>query len=304
MAAALIAVPAAAQEKPDGMPQDIADLLREIGPVIEVARTGAAYAELHPSEPYEGVLVYRDLQYGPHERHVLDVFASPENEGGRPVLVFVHGGGFTGGSKRGPNSFYYDNISRWAADHGMVGVQINHRLAPEHQYPAGVEDLDRVVHWMRENIGVYGGDAEKVVLFGHSAGASHVADYVAARGQDAQPVAGAVLMSGGAYDIGSGASFRAAYYGEDESRYAEMSPLPGLVATDIPLLIVDGELDTPDAIAQTALLTDALHAAAKPVNHVRLPNHSHLSEAFAIGTADNSLTDPLRAFVAGAAAAR
>jgi acetyl esterase/lipase len=300
-AASLIAGAAFAQEKPAGMPQDIADMLREIGPAIEVQRTGPAYTALHTPEPYEDVLLYRDVKYGPHERHVLDIFASPENVGGKPVLVFVHGGGFTGGTKHGEGSAFYDNISRWAANNGMVGVQITYRLAPEFQFPAGVEDLDRVVEWLKENAAIYGGDPEQIVLWGHSAGASHVADYVAAHAEEEEPeLAAAVLMSGFYQLDADEPSVWASYYGEDSSSYGAMAALPGLVETDVPLLVVDAELDLPDANAQADLLVRALEEAGKPVHRVHLPNHTHISEAYAIGTADTSLSDPLKAFVAEA----
>lgn len=292
----------AQMEKPEGMPQEVADMLREVGPVIEVQRTGAAYAAMQPSEPYEDVLVYRDLTYGPHERHVLDIFASEDNAMGKPVLVFVHGGGFTGGTKHSEGSPFYDNISLWAAKNGMVGVQITYRLAPEFQYPSGVEDLDRMMEWMRFNIGVYGGDPEKIVLWGHSAGASHVADYVASHSDEDDPaLAGAVLMSG-FYDLGDEPSVWASYYGDDSSKYADMAALPGLVETETPLLIVDAELDLPDANAQAKLLEDALDDARRPVHRVHLPVHNHISEAYAIGTADMSLSAPLKDFVMEATA--
>ena len=55
----------------------------------------------------------------------------------RPVLVFVHGGGFTGGNKSTPGSPFYDNVPLWAARNGLVGVNITYRLAPQHPWPAG-----------------------------------------------------------------------------------------------------------------------------------------------------------------------
>src|SRR5690349_16744669 len=66
---------AASSSQQHGMPADIAAALREIGPKIDGPRTAALYAPLQPVEPYSGVTVTRDLHYGPHERHVLDVFA-------------------------------------------------------------------------------------------------------------------------------------------------------------------------------------------------------------------------------------
>jgi hypothetical protein len=54
-----------------------------------------------------------------------------------PVLVFVHGGGFVGGSKGGPGQALHDNIGRFAVEHGLIGATINYRFAPEFKFPSG-----------------------------------------------------------------------------------------------------------------------------------------------------------------------
>src|SRR6185437_250510 len=90
----------------------------------------------------------------------------------RPVLVFIHGGGFNRGAKSTPGSPFYDNIGLWAVDHGLVGVTINYRLAPQYQWPSGIEDLTLVVAWLKGHIAQYGGDPDKIFLWGHSAGAA------------------------------------------------------------------------------------------------------------------------------------
>src|SRR5512140_1558298 len=119
--------PAASQ-----VPPQIAEKLRQIGPVIAPPLTAALYAPLQQREPYAGVRVTRDERYGADARHRLDVF-SPESGGGaRPVLVFVHGGGFVAGNKRINDSPFYDNIMLWAVKNGMVGVNMTYRLAPQH----------------------------------------------------------------------------------------------------------------------------------------------------------------------------
>src|SRR6266702_4376630 len=61
----------------------------------------------------------------------LDVVWDGKTTGARPILVFVHGGGFTGGDKHTPGQFTNDNIMKWANDLGMVGGEINDRLAPK-----------------------------------------------------------------------------------------------------------------------------------------------------------------------------
>jgi acetyl esterase/lipase len=281
-----------------GMPQDIAAELRSIGARIETQRTAELYAPLHPKEPYAWLTVTRDLKYGPHERNALDVFTPAVAGTGNPVVVFVHGGGFARGAKRTEGNPFYDNIGLWAVGADMVGVTLNYRLAPESIGPSGIEDLTAAVAWLEANVARYGGDPSKIVLWGHSAGAAHVADYVAnaaKRNLDAG-VAGAVLTSG-FYDLGQEVSVWKVYYGEDVATYVERSSLAGLVATPVPLLVTDAELDPDMFREETERLVAARAAAGKPVERVHLTGHSHISETYAVGTGDRSLSIPVLRFV-------
>jgi triacylglycerol lipase len=282
-----------------GMPPEIAAELRAIGARIEPVRTGELYAPLHPKEPYPWLAVTRDVAYGSHERNVLDVFTAPTPGTGKPVVVFVHGGGFARGAKHTPGSPFYDNIGVWAVGYGLVGITVNYRLAPEHTWPSGIEDMAAIVTWLKANVARYGGDPNKIFFWGHSAGAAHVADYVANRanaGREAG-VAGAILTSG-FYDLGTEVSVWQAYYGADVASYAERSSLPGLLKTTVPLLVVDAELDDPvNFQAQADKLTAARAAAGKPVERVHLAGHSHISETYAVGTGDRSLSGPVLAFI-------
>lgn len=292
-----------ALEKPPGMSPEIAAALREMGPKID-PRTAALYAPLFPKEPYPNVSLSRDVRYGADERNVLDIFTSPAGAGDgpraqrRPVLVFIHGGGFTRGSKHTPGTPFYDNVGLWAAAHGLVGVTLSYRLAPQHQYPSGVEDVTAAVTWLQGHIARYGGDPRAIFLWGHSAGAAHVADYVAhLANTGAKPVIAGAILTSGFYDLGHEVSVWKDYYGTDVSRYPERSSLAGLLRTTTPLLATDAELDPEMMQVQTDELVKARAAAGKPIERVFLPNHSHLSETYAVGTADESLSGPVLRFV-------
>ena len=281
-----------------GMPEEIAAELRTIGARIETQRTAELYAPLQPKEPYSWLTVTRDLKYGPHERNALDVFTAPVAGAGKPVVVFVHGGGFARGAKRTEGTPFYDNIGLWAVGADLVGVTLNYRLAPQGTWPSGIEDLTVAVAWLKANAARFGGNPSNIVLWGHSAGAAHVADYVANAakcGLDAG-VAGAVLTSG-IYDLGAEVSVWKVYYGEDVATYAERSSLPGLVATSVPLLVNDAELDPDMFREETDKLVAARAAAGKPIERVHLEGHSHLSETYAVGTGDRSLSGPVLEFV-------
>ncbi len=283
---------------PAGMPDDIAGIIRGIGPNID-PRIGKLYEPLQQREPYTDAVVTRDVAYGPAPRNTADVFIPLERGPRKPVVVFLYGGGFAGGSKHTPGSAFYDNIGRWAAAHDFVGVTANYRLAPQAQFPAAVEDMTALITWIRAHITEYGGDPQRIFLWGHSSGGAHVADYLAHAAlthKDPQ-VRGAILMSAAVYDLGHEVSIWKAYYGDDVSRYATESSLPGLLKSHTPLLVTDAELDPENFQTQADELTQARKSAGRPVQRLHVLGHAHLSEAYAIGTADDSVSGPVLKFI-------
>jgi triacylglycerol lipase len=302
VAAGLLGLTSAqAQESP--MPDDIAWKLIEIGRAVDSAKTAAIYAPLQEKEPYLGVKVQRDVKYGPAERNLLDVFTPEAGGASRPVLIFVHGGAFVEGNKRRtPDSPFYDNIMLWAVRHGYVGVNITYRLAPKSPWPAGAEDVASAVQWVAANIPQYGGDPSRVFLMGHSAGAIHVATYVAHPEFHKVPgggLAGAIMVSG-IYDLTATplGDQEMAYFGSDPSLYQERSSLAGLRATALPLMIVSSELDLPRFVEQFELLKQATcKRASGCARAVMLPQHSHMSEVYSINTSDDRLTREIAEFM-------
>jgi len=300
VAAMTIAGSAWAQQSP--MPEELAWKLTEIGRVIDPPKTAALYAPMQQKEPYAGVKTERDVKYGTADRHLLDVFTPEATSGPRPVLIFIHGGAFVAGNKRGPGSPFYDNIMLWAVRSGFVGVNATYRLAPQSTWPAGSEDAAAVVAWVAGQIGARGGDPARIYLMGHSAGAVHVANYVAHpefhKVKDGG-LAGAVMVSA-LYELGKAplGDGEVAYFGTDPSRYAERSSLAGLLATKTPLMIASAELDPPRFVEQFESLKQASCKRPSGCAHATmLPQHSHMSEVYAINTADTRLTDEILKFV-------
>jgi triacylglycerol lipase len=300
VATAVIASTAQAQEAP--MPEELAWKLLEIGRVVDPPKTAPFYAPLQQKEPYQGVKTERDVKYGPADRHLLDVFTPEASSSSRPVLIYIHGGGFVAGNKRNPGSPFYDNIMLWAVKSGFVGVNATYRLAPQSAWPAGAEDLAAVVQWVSEKIAERGGDPARIYLMGQSAGAVHVAGYVShpefhkVKGGG---LAGAVMVSG-IYDLTASpvGDAEIAYFGADPSRYAERSSLQGLLATKIPLMVTAAELDPPRFVEQYELLKQAACKRVSGCAHsFMLPQHSHMSEVYAINTADTRLTNEILDFV-------
>jgi triacylglycerol lipase len=81
------------------------------------------------------------------------------------------------------------------------------------------------------------------------------------------------------------------------AKYAERSSLPGLTKSAVPLLVTDAELDPEMFRVETDKLASARAAAGKPVGRVHLKSHSHISETYAVGTGDRSLSTPVLEFV-------
>jgi acetyl esterase/lipase len=261
------------------------------------------YAPLHKKAPKANASIMRDIKYGRNERHRLDVFRPrAKSKTGRPVLIFMHGGGFVAGDKTQPGSFIYDNIGLWAARQGYVGVNMTYRLAPAHQWPAGAEDVAAAVNWVYRKIADHGGDRKKIFLMGQSAGAAHVANYIAEPAfhkVKGGGIAGGLLISG-IYDLIEAAHDErlTSYYGTDESTYAARSSLKGLAETKVPLLFSLSEFDPFDFQNQAALVTAAFIKSRKACPRmIYLTNHNHLTSSLQINVEPDTLGPEIKSFI-------
>ncbi|WP_339102768.1 alpha/beta hydrolase [Haloterrigena salinisoli] len=90
----------------------------------------------------------------------------PAGETPRPTICFFHGGGFVVGSVDG----YDETCRKLAAETGYTVASVEYRLAPEHPFPAALEDCYAALEWAGEEIETLGGDRDRIVLMGDSAG--------------------------------------------------------------------------------------------------------------------------------------
>lgn len=268
-------------------PQMVANSMAIYGPYV-----GDAVADVRRIE--------RDIAYGSHERHRLDIFTQDDN-GSRPVLVYVHGGGFIGGDKAIPGTPFHDNIGGWAVRQGFVGVAMTYRLAPENPWPAGAEDVAAAIAWLRRNIASFGGSPERIFVAGQSAGAAHVASYLAMRElhDGTPPVAGALMFSG-LYDVTGmeKGPLELQYFGSDDSLAERQSALSGLIASRVPMLFTVAEHDPPTFQKQAAILIARWFAEKQSLPRMLyMPDANHMSAALGIGGADRFLAPEIAAFV-------
>ena len=119
---------------------------------------------------------FDDIPYGPdHEWQMLDVYRPKGAELPLPVIVSIHGGGWVYGDKE-----RYQWYCMSLAQRGFAVVNFTYRLAPEHKFPASLQDTNAVFAWLLENGARYGCDTDNVFAVGDSAGAHMLAMYTAA----------------------------------------------------------------------------------------------------------------------------
>jgi acetyl esterase/lipase len=287
------------------MRRTLADALRALGPAASLPNVAALYEPLLAAQARDSVSVLVDQRYGRHERQELDVYRCPEHEA-RPVLVWVHGGGFIRGDKG-----HRSNIGYWGAREGFVTVLPNYRLAPMNTWPSGPRDIVEVWRWLREHVHLFGGDPHRIVFAGESAGAAHVAAACLMRRfqpEDWQ-IAGAVLLSG-PYNakleglarmqlgIATPDARNDAYFGPDRSTWAAASIIEHIDAQPFPLWISFAEQDLLQMQVQAGELFARLvcHHGFSPELQ-RLRDHNHFSPGYSIGTEDTALSRALSEFI-------
>lgn len=109
-------------------------------------------------------------RFGTHPRHRLDAYAPHSFETELPILFFIYGGGWDSGHRS-----EYEFIGRAFARAGFVTAIADYRIVPEVHYPAFLEDCGLALTEALHVLAAFGGDAEKVFLMGHSAGAYNAA---------------------------------------------------------------------------------------------------------------------------------
>jgi acetyl esterase/lipase len=275
----------------------IAAMGTALGPVI-LDRSRALFDAAQRALAQARPATTSDIVYGPHARHRLDLYR-PDGDGPAPILLFVHGGGFLKGDKGGADAWPNANVGRFAAEAGFLGVVINYRLAPDHMWPAGAEDVAAAVGWLKHHARDHGGDPDRIVPMGTSAGAVHVAGYLKLAGD--RDVRAVILLSG-LYGYTALDDRDTLYYG-DPALYARRMPMAAVTETRLPLLVACAQYDPPRFQAEfLGLMQDRLARHGTMPRALILTGHNHYSMTLHLGTADRRLADEIGDFVRDASA--
>jgi len=270
------------------------------------AFTSAAAQEVHRNIPYAEK---------PHERQVLDIY-TPRDAKNLPVVFWIHGGGWQTGDKTSvqqkPQAF---------VDKGFVFVSTNYRLLPDVDMGTIIRDIAKSIHWVHDNIGKYGGDPQRLLVMGHSAGAQLAAivctddRYLKAEGLSLAIIKGCVPVDGDTFDvpaiIETAETRRRVHglpqakfghrekFGNDPAKHRDFSAVTH-VAKDkgIPPFFILHVAEHPDTSAQAQRLGNVLKEAGVPVTVFGAKETTHNKVNADIGLPDDPATKALFDFLA------
>ncbi len=241
-------------------------------------------ADVRP--PLPDVQVVRDLEYvtGGHERNRLDLYLPEKAPRPLPVILWVHGGGWTRGDKTNGPAFRF-------ATNGYAVASMNYRFSQHATFPAQIHDCKAAVRWLRANARKYSLDADHIGAWGASAGGHLVALLGTTAGvKDLEGPGGnadqssrvqAVVdwygptdfLTAGAKDTRS--NLLGGDPQENKEKARKASPMTYVSSSAAPFLIMHGDQDRTVPIAQSETFAAALKEAGADATYVVVKGGKH-----------------------------
>lgn len=238
---------------------------------------GGSQTQFQPSAK-----VSRTIIYGQHQRQQIDVYEPADAVDELPLVVFVHGGGWSFGNHK----IAVQSKPMHFNEAGYYFASTGYRVLPDSPVEDQAKDIGAAIQALRGQASAIGFDPNRIVLMGHSAGA-HLAALVSTDPQYAGDAFGAikgvVLLDSGAYEIASSIASaeprsRNLYldvFGEDPARQSALSPVTHVGGADAPnwmALYVEERAKTK---AQAEMLAGALNDAGAKAEAVAISNTDH-----------------------------
>lgn len=241
-----------------------------------------------------------------NERQTLDVFAPASGEN-HPIIFYIHGGGWKRGSKEGvgrkPQVF---------TDRGFVFASTNYRFVPNVSIKEMTGDIAKSIRWIHDHAKEFGGDPNRIVVMGHSAGAHLAAlvstddSYLKAEGLSLAILKGCVPVDVSMYDIPKrvkdGGSVPSTLieelFGKTAESQASVSPAAfAAKGKNIPAFLILHVADRPDTKAQSDHFAAALTAAGVKATVVPAEGKTHGTINSDLGLPDDKPTKALYEFL-------
>jgi acetyl esterase/lipase len=238
------------------------------------------FATLSPKDPAS--LGVRAEAFGPDARQRLDVYVPRRRPEGSPMALFFYGGSWDSGRRQD-----YNWVGRALASRGFVTVIPDYRLYPQVRFPDFLEDGALAVRWAQDNARRFGGDPDRIVLVGHSAGAYNAVmlgldgRYLAAAGAEPKAVKALAGLSG-PYDflpLRDPIPRRTfGHYGD----LAQTQPATFVRADSPPAFLATGDADTMVYPRNTTRLARALREAGVEVEERHYAGVDHVRMVLAL----------------------
>lgn len=246
--------------------------------------------------------------YGADPKQRLDL-VKPEGVAKAPVLLFIHGGGWSIGDK----AHAAGGKATWANGKGWAFASANYRLVPQATVEQQAADVASAIAWLRANAAEEGLGPDRIVLMGHSAGAHLAAlvgtdpQYLKAAGVPMGAIKGIILLDGAGYDVAAQAGAAGnivkpmydAAFGTDPRRQAALSPTRHAAAPNVARWLILPIERRADSQAQSKGLADALTKAGASATVVAVPDESHGSLNKGLGETGDFATEQVERFLAG-----
>lgn len=244
--------------------------------------------------------VLHDIPYGPDARQRFDVYA-PGDAQGAPVIFMVHGGGWSAGDKAA-RGVVQNKIARWVP-RGFIVVSTNYRLLPTADPIVQARDVARALAMAQRRASSWGGDRNRFITMGHSAGGHLVALLAASPSlADQTPVTpplGTVSLESGAFDVVAIMESRHPRlydraFGRERAFWVEASPYHVLASQGPPVLLVCS-VRRGSSCAQAERFAARATSLGRRASILR-ENLTHADADRLVGT-DSAYTAPIESFL-------